>query len=520
MSLARWLVLAVVSSLMIWSIPPFPAQADAGDLDPTFGIGGRVTTDFGANERLDNIAIQSDGKILAVGGSNLVRYNANGSLDSEFGSSGRVITDFFPKSVAMRADGKIVVAGSATVAQYHPNGTADVAFGSGGKVIAAIGDLKNMQIQPDGKIIVVSHRGGMARLNPDGSSDTTFGSGGIVYASTVATPVGNVIPFIEGIALQTNGRIVLAGFADSHDLCSISALARYNTDGTPDSSFGSGGWVFTSFEVPGRAVRVALQRDGKIVIAAAKITPDCDHTVGFALARYNIDGSLDSTFGTAGTVNPDASPLAINEADAGLVIQSNGKIVVGGYSVTNTNTFGFALARYNPDGTLDSMFGSGGSVVTAFQDVRAFINAIALQADGRLVAAGTAYAPYPDCGVPCPGDFVLARYEGDPPFDLCLQDDTSGNLLLFNSLTGDYLFTVCPASDSRFFMLFGTATITRTRCVMRLEDVSHRSYRLSATVLTCRGAGTAAMTLYDAAGDTRTFTISDRNIRINTCACH
>ncbi len=247
-----------------------------------------MTTDFGGTDIANAVVLQSDGKIVAVGQDSsdfaLARYNADGSLDSSFGTGGKVTTD----------------------------------FGGSDAALAAV-------LQPDGKIVAVGTSAAdfaLARYNTDGSLDTSFGTGG-----KVTTDFGGTDQAWAAV-LQPDGKIVAAGLA-SADF----ALARYNTNGSLDTSFGTGGKVTTSFEGSDQARAVVLQPDGKIVAVG------WDNGVEFALARYNTDGLLDSSFGTGGKVTTD---FGGSDAALAAVLQSDGKIVAVGFA----NTTDFALARY------------------------------------------------------------------------------------------------------------------------------------------------------------------------------
>jgi uncharacterized delta-60 repeat protein len=215
----KLLALALVI-LFLCSTLPGRTQAAAGDLDPTFGVGGKVSTDFGADDSANDVAIQSDGKIVVVGRTffnfALARYNRDGSLDPDFGSGGKVITEansiVSAQAVAIQSDGKIVVAGQdsedfATI-RYNSDGTLDTSFGVGGKVVTNFFNhdaALAIALQPDGKIIV---GGGfqnarrrfdfaLARYNSDGSLDTSFGAGGLPdYA------LCRLVPHLQTIGLS------------------------------------------------------------------------------------------------------------------------------------------------------------------------------------------------------------------------------------------------------------------------------------------------------------------------------
>ena len=232
------------------------AQAADGDLDPTFGIGGMVTTDLKRSTDIANaVAVQVDGKLVVVGTSYkqndysdedfvVTRYNTNGTLDNTFGVGGKVRTDFpglaaVPSSVVIQTDGKIVVAGGAF------------------PLFTFLGNFE------------------VVRYNSNGSLDTSFGNGGIV---TTTFPEGS---YASDVALQPDGKIIAAGtvfvdFIPGESSNTDFALARYNPDGTPDATFGNGGQVSTDFVgLEDDAFSVLIQPDGKIVAVGSANEP-CD----------------------------------------------------------------------------------------------------------------------------------------------------------------------------------------------------------------------------------------------------
>ena len=346
------------------------ALAVPGGLDTAFGGDGRVTTNFaGGFSGANSVAVQANGKIVAAGGARggggsfaVARFNTDGTLDATFGGNGKVTTDFTQGSdvafgVAIQADGKIVAAGGTrrsvgrfAVARYNANGTPDITFGGDGRV------------------------------------------------TTNFTPGEDVA---SGVAIQGNGRIVAVGTANSDCGCNRFALARYNANGTLDSTFSGNGRVTTPFRFGARAEAVAIQAGGKIVAAGSS-----SELARFALARYNANGSLDTTFSGNGRVR---TSMGQGETAAmGVVIQGNGKVVAAGYTDAPHefgDTFGpgrFALARYRLDGSLDPSFGGDGRVKTRFGSKNAAANDIAIQGDGKIVAVGPA--------VGGTGRFALARY--------------------------------------------------------------------------------------------------------------
>ncbi|MFO0455309.1 MAG: Ig-like domain-containing protein, partial [Planctomycetota bacterium] len=403
---------------------------------PTFVIGdGIVTTEIGEGDDEGwAVVMQSDGKIVLAGramiGSGfdfaLVRYNANGSLDSSFGTGGRVITSFgggFDAGLcaAIQPDGKILVAGVATVGsntdvalvRYNTDGSLDTSFGTGGKVTTAINVGSSstgygITLQSDGKVIVAGSAGNgsnddfaLVRYNANGTLDTSFGGGDGI----VTTAIGTTGEYARSVTLQPDGKIVLGGYSEIGGNFDF-ALVRYNPDGSLDSSFGTGGKVTTAIGT-GMDIgqSVTLQPDGKIVVGGGSLMGS---NLDFALVRYNADGSLDTTFGTGGKVTTALS-ASVDQGNS-VTIQSDGKIVVGGTALIGS-TEGFALVRYNADGSLDNSFGAGGKVTTTIGSGWAKGLSVTLQSDGRLVVGGIATSGGTR-------DFALVRYNADGSLDL------------------------------------------------------------------------------------------------------
>jgi uncharacterized delta-60 repeat protein len=399
-----------------------------GDLDPTFGSGGKVTTDLGSpSDQARRLAIQSDGKIVVVGSDGgahfaLVRYNADGSLDTKFGTGGKVLTDFGggmdnATGVVLQPNGEILVGGDAVtngtwnfaLARYNPNGTLDTTFGSSGMVttdFAGAADFANgLALQADGKILLAGSAQvgsysdfALARYNPDGTLDSTFGSGGLV-TTYFGSPAGG-IDAAEAVLVQADGKVIAVGrtfIASSNSW--VFALARYTTAGALDTTFGSGGLVKTTGSNAAQPFDAALQADGKIVAAGWGYGTFED----FALVRYNSDGTLDTGFGAGGTVLTDMKGQ--DDLAHGVAIQANGKIVAVG-TVNDGLNMEFGVVRYNADGTLDPTFGAGGKVFTSFTNTDEAYG-VGLQQDGKIVVAGYAGSQSQN------SNFAVARYLGD-----------------------------------------------------------------------------------------------------------
>lgn len=372
------------------------AMAQAGNLDPTFGVGGIVSIPNASTANA--VAIQSDGKIVAVGqatqGFALARFNTDGSLDAAFGTGGIVFVPDGdggpPSSVAIQQDGKIVTAAAADfntfVFRFNADGTPDQDFGSGGRV--SLGFTLDsgggpVAVQPDGKILVVER--GLTRLFPNGQFDPSFGTGG------VAPQIGGG----PGLAVLGNGKVLFG-------------LAQSNADGSADLSFGVAG----NAPVLGRPSALAPLSNGQFVLVGALASkPSLGiQPQGFVVVRYNGDGTIDTNFGTHGGTVTNFPGNDFSGASA-VAVQSDGAIVTAGFTAVRNcvcvpQASDFALARYTADGQLDTTFGTDGLVITSFNGDSASINALAIQSDGRIVAVGR---DKPASSSPNPG-FILARY--------------------------------------------------------------------------------------------------------------
>jgi uncharacterized delta-60 repeat protein len=428
-------VLPAAALLAVQLSTAVPAHARPGVLDPSFGLGGKVTTDFaGGSEQIVALVAQPDGKLVAAGTTfdpdlafeahfALARYNPDGTLDGSFGSGGKVTTevssaiaaDDRANALALQPDGKLVVAGSAVNApsaqdialvRYNADGSLDAAFGTGGIVTTDLGgsDQANaLALQPDGKLVVAgsADKGttgqdfALVRYNADGSLDTTFASGGVAM-----TDLAGSDDIALALAVQADGRLVAAGTATNPDGLDF-ALVRYNAEGSLDAGFGVGGKVTT--EVAGTldvATALVIQGNGKLVAAGQAI--GADGSSDFDLVRYRPDGSLDTGFGVGGKVTTDFG--GGSDTARALALQPNGRLLAAGIAQSASGPADFAVARYRPDGSLDLTFGAGGKTTTDFGGGE-FAFALAVQADGRVVLGGGAL---PDAAPSA--DFALARY--------------------------------------------------------------------------------------------------------------
>jgi uncharacterized delta-60 repeat protein len=433
-----------------------------GCLDTTFGNCGIVMTDVSHASLLSDhdgahgLVVQSDSKLIATGWTNLngsgsqfaaVRYDPDGTLDNTFGNfdpntnqrTGFVITPFTYQGVtytvisayavalqtvttASGVEERLVQAGfisrtsgvyDIAVVRYTPAGDLDSSFNGSGKQLVPLGSAHACTIQSDGKIVLFGSLGRdwpLVRLNSDGSLDTSFGSGGKAIVS-----FGNKVGYSNSSAVtmqQTlaGERILAAGSAYSNKTDHDFALARLNLNGTLDTSFGSGGKVVTDFfRRFDQARSVAIDQATGDILAAGAAMLNSTSPIDFALARYNANGSLRSNFGSGGKVVTDF----FGDVDncVGVAIQWDGKIVAAGH-VGISGSYDWGTARYTASGVLDSSFGNAGKVVTDFAGSSDFGGGLALQVVSgfqRIVvagAAGVADTSSPNYGY----NYALARY--------------------------------------------------------------------------------------------------------------
>jgi uncharacterized delta-60 repeat protein len=378
------------------------------------------------------IAVLLGSAILSAGA-----QAASGDLDPTFSGDGKLTTGFraggdsgndVANGIAVQDDGKIVVVGGSgtratgsdfTLARYNPDGTLDKSFSGDGRqrtgfgIYGPICVATAVAIQDDGKIVVVGfthqtsydYAFAIARYNPDGTLDTSFSGDGRQRTYFFGTD------HATGVAIQGDGKIVVVG--DAYNLTTDVAdfaIARYNPNGTLDTSFSGDGRQTTAFGGYAGASAVALQGEGRIVAAGVDQEPP---NYDFALARYNPNGTLDTSFSGDGTQTTSFG--GGRDIAHGVAIQDDGKIVAAGQGGNSD----FALARYNPDGSLDPSFSGDGRQTTGFGfGPHDAANGIAIQGDGRIVAAGHASVPVAKHGSrAASSDFALARYSPNGTLD-------------------------------------------------------------------------------------------------------
>jgi uncharacterized delta-60 repeat protein len=404
---------------------------------PTFSEGsGKVFTDFGSSfDESSSLFIQSDGKTLIAGsrvqkfnsytGSKydfaISRYNSDGSIDNSFGTNGIVVTDFASSfdqafSVVQMLDGKIYVGGTSdeglAIVRYTVNGSLDSSYGLNGKVTNSTVSGKILAGDANGNILIAGSKQNnntLTRYLNDGRLDTSFGING----STVSNFAGSD-PYLRknvtGLLIQTDGKIVVESYGDSSwDGASTSfTLARFNTNGTLDSSFGQEGMVTTIIDTYNSPSGLTIQSDGKLLVTGS-IKDNGNFKV--LLLRYESNGKLDTSFGLNGKVTTSFT----NNWDQGtcVAVQKDGKILV-----VASNGLDLLLARYNSNGSLDISFDGDGKVICDLGNYDK-PSGIGFQADGKILISGST-RNY-DGSV---GDFALVRFNTDGSLDKSFSPST------------------------------------------------------------------------------------------------
>lgn len=431
---------SMVLILLVVSLAVVPVVNADGALDPSFGHGGLVVTQFGTFQPTIpmSVAVQPDGRAVASGWTNVnleqtfmaaMRYLPSGELDPGFSGDGLAVVPFSgmppgfidvfasAEDVLVQPDGRILLIGGLQVwagnffalARLNPDGSPDAGFGNGGQVITkfpggggpyqagawGVGGL----LQPDGRIVAVgiaspySSLPGIAaaRYNPDGKLDQTFGSIG-----QVVLPLSQ--PFTaRDAALQPDGKVLIGGTYGSGDF----GVVRLLPNGAPDTSFGNHGLATASFGGTERGDSVALLPDGRIVVAGDRYTTS-QWVTDLAMVRFLADGTLDTSFGTGGLATTNAGPW---EIPGQLLLLPNGKLLVAGTS-TGFLTDGedFLLERFDADGALDTTFGTAGLLRTDFHAFVDECHAVAIAGPELVLAAGGTGWVYQA------RDVALARY--------------------------------------------------------------------------------------------------------------
>ena len=389
--------------------------SEPSSLDTSFNETGTSTNlflSYTVNEA-EAVIAQVDGKIITTGsaGDNAIiaRYNENGTLDTTFNSSsnrpGTIITVLGTQTashgIALQSDGKIIIVGYATInnidnifiSRYNPDGSLDTSFNSTGYITTTFGlqsQLFGIALQPDGKIVVTGWttingftNALVARYTSAGILDTSFNTVGYV-----TTLVDSVFTKSRAINIQPDGKIIIAGQAQVNNNQGL-ILLRYNTNGTLDTTFNSNGTtpgtIFPlSSYLSSEAHDIALQSDQKIVVVGKTNQTQLGlENQSYTIARFNTNGTLDTTFNNTGYILSNVG-LQAN----GVIIEDDQKIVTCGFNYVTNYTL--IVNRYNPDGTVDSTFDFTENINTS----NTIGNVIDIQSDGKIVVTGTISVPY------------------------------------------------------------------------------------------------------------------------------
>ncbi len=404
------------------------ALAAEGDLDASFSGDGKVTTPIGSSDDYATaLAIDAHGRIVAAGASYngtdddfaLVRYLPGGGPDPSFSGDGKLTTpigasDEGATAVAIDSQDRPVLAGYSytgsayviALARYLPGGGPDPSFSGDGKLTTALGGIDDeanaVAIDAKGRIVVAgdSNNGSdsdfaLVRYLPGGGPDPSFSGDG-----KLTTPIGDSSDGAAALAIDAKGRIVVAG-SSFNGADNDFALVRYLPNGKLDTSFSGDGKLTTPIgSSDDYATALAIDAKGRIVVAGFSYKGTGDD---FAVARYLPSGKLDTAFSRDGKLT---TPIGSDYDKAWAVaVDAQGRVVVGGQAA-NGATSDFALARYLPNGNLDTSFNGNGKLTTSIGSSRDFANALAIDAKRRIVLAGSSYNGTDE-------DFALARYAGD-----------------------------------------------------------------------------------------------------------
>jgi uncharacterized delta-60 repeat protein len=449
----------------------------AGDLDPTFGVGGKLTAPLqGVTNPVNQVAFLPDGRYLVSGDTTNVdfaatRLNADGSTDATFGTRGSSTVAVTPASdfvdgQAIQSDGKIVLVGSGffnpspsgiagAVVRLTPDGQPDPTISFNGTTSVFVTGrqavLTAVAVQPDGGIVVAGLASDpttgqevavVARLTSGGQPDPAFGTDGVTTFQVGPNTE------LHGVVLQPDGRIVVVGTTEptpggGSDLVGPDPasggdllVARLTSGGQLDPAFGTGGTVTVDFGGADTGRVIKLQPDGKIVIGGTTAND-------FDAARLNPNGSLDATFGAGGKATLDFGRTAALNA---VVLEPDGMVVLAGTAGTTATGSDMAVARLTADGLPDTSFGNGGRVTVDFgrDDVG---RAVTIDAEGRIVVAGGTGPPGVGSSNPVQGTFAVARLLGDSRPPVLVGGKPDGTAVVLTPVGGTYQ----PTGTVNFF---------------------------------------------------------------------
>ena len=471
-----------------------------GTTDTSFSADGVTGAPMGPSiDSATHSALQPDGKIIVVGGDQLgrfqvARYLPDGGLDTSFSTDGLLTIQFgqqyyygLANAVAVQNDGRIVLAGTLResnhpttysrigVARLNIDGSLDASFSGDGLVVSELtgsAEASSMLIQPDGKIVVAGAWNDFAtlwRFNGDGSYDSRFSGDGIVSMASAGT-------LISSIVLQPDGRILAAGYQRPSSFLntiygSVLMVARFNANGSLDSTFGTNGKMLDPGSRQRTADDIVLLPDGRFAVAGdTTVYRQGSESSQMAVSRYNPDGSIDGTFGTR--LLDQYEWFGYNDFDSANVIswsssllrQPDGKLVVAGYSQLR-----MVVARLNEDGSFDSSFGGDGMTDSFVANHSLRASDVLLQPDGKLVVSGHARAFTGTVNQ----DFYLIRLTSEtlPAYSTSLRLNAQGNIEIFDAWGRDDRLRFQRTADAIIVSDMTTDSQSRFR-VINLPEIA------------------------------------------------
>lgn len=406
------------------------SQTD-GTLDVSFGSSGKVVTNVSSGVDFASDGIQlSDNKILVGGYANqngqdnlVLKYLSNGQLDTSFGNNGVSIIELGTTSSQVRkigtqSDGKIILAGRAgnsgpahsTISRLNQDGTLDLSFGVNGYVTHISGsesDIQGLSILDNDKIIVVGYTLNsnadikVIKLNSNGTYDNSFGNNGVVILDFGSLG-------IRAFCSIMNGNKILIGGVICCNPDESSLVLQLNADGSLDTSFGNNGWNYayfgssTGFYDHDRFLTITL-KDNKIYAVGSKLFTSIDYQIN--LAKFNIDGSLDTSFDSDGmlTINTSSQKDFIHD----IKILEDNSILMAGISSFSSTSSSFLMVKLNPDGTLNSDFGNNGLVLTNLNSTTSGIQKLIVN-ENNIIAIG-------NNNISSSANVAMAKYHNSNP---------------------------------------------------------------------------------------------------------
>lgn len=438
--------------------------AQNGSLDASFGNSGIVTIQASyAGAEMQSVILQPDGKIIAYGSTFdfmgiyeyfIIRYNNDGTLDQTFGINGRIESNYLDytkiEDVQLQPNGKIIAKvyhnNSNFLLRFNQNGNLDTGFGTNGTLSLPNTSIASFTLQTNGKLLLsevpiananLGYR--LLRYNANGILDTGFGTNGFVFIPAVNG--GN----LYAVLLLDNGKKLLSGRITVGSNSDI-GIVRYKSDWTFDDSFGIGGKAIVNLDDNDVQKEIKIQDNDKIVLAIQSYheSPPFNFVFSDKLVRLKANGRIDSGFGTLGVITPPVEPFAMK-------VQSDGKLVVAGGIPYQTASGRFVnevgLTRYRKNGNVDNSFGTNGIIRT--QSIVLFghgeqnqHSSIAIQPDGKMVLG----AAFCEEALSCHPHSLVLRYNANQ----ATPREPSG-IPIANS--GDPAFTVYPNPVNESFDL-------------------------------------------------------------------